>query len=97
MNFQAAAREAGSQSSTVPSGQNVLNPDELRKIDAYWRAASYLSVGQLYLYANPLLREPLRTKSRRRPSPASRAMCPQRSHVSPSCRAGNRAKRHPRA
>ena len=34
-------------------------PDELRVIDAYWRAANYLSVGQIYLYANPLLREPL--------------------------------------
>jgi len=32
----------------------------LRKIDAYWRAANYLSVGQIYLYANPLLREPLK-------------------------------------
>ena len=38
---------------------NVLSPEELRKIDAYWRAANYLSVGQIYLYANPLLREPL--------------------------------------
>ncbi|MGH7286027.1 MAG: phosphoketolase, partial [Polyangiaceae bacterium] len=34
--------------------------DELAKIDAYWRAANYLSVGQIYLLANPLLREPLR-------------------------------------
>jgi xylulose-5-phosphate/fructose-6-phosphate phosphoketolase len=34
--------------------------DELRLIDAYWRAANYLSVGQIYLLANPLLREPLR-------------------------------------
>jgi xylulose-5-phosphate/fructose-6-phosphate phosphoketolase len=33
--------------------------DELRLIDAYWRAANYLSVGQIYLLANPLLREPL--------------------------------------
>src|SRR3989441_9983031 len=33
--------------------------EELRKMDAYWRAANYLSVGQIYLYANPLLREPL--------------------------------------
>ena len=32
-----------------------LSPDELRKIDAYWRAANYLSVGQIYLYDNPLL------------------------------------------
>jgi len=36
-----------------------LSPDELRRIDAYWRAANYLSVGQLYLRDNPLLREPL--------------------------------------
>ena len=38
---------------------NPLSPDELRKMNAYWRAANYLSVGQIYLYANPLLREPL--------------------------------------
>ena len=34
-------------------------PDDLRLIDAYWRAANYLSVGQIYLLDNPLLREPL--------------------------------------
>ncbi len=39
--------------------QTPLTSDELRKIDAYWRAANYLSVGQIYLYDNPLLREPL--------------------------------------
>jgi len=37
-----------------------LSPEELRKIDAYWRAANYLSVGQIYLLDNPLLTEPLR-------------------------------------
>ena len=37
-----------------------LSSDELKGIDAYWRAANYLSVGQIYLLANPLLREPLR-------------------------------------
>jgi xylulose-5-phosphate/fructose-6-phosphate phosphoketolase len=37
-----------------------LSQDELSKIHAYWRAANYLSVGQIYLYANPLLREPLK-------------------------------------
>jgi xylulose-5-phosphate/fructose-6-phosphate phosphoketolase len=42
------------------NSQQPLSPDELRKIDAYWRAANYLSVGQIYLYANPLLREPLK-------------------------------------
>ena len=37
-----------------------LSKDELRKINAYWRAANYLSVGQIYLYDNPLLKEPLK-------------------------------------
>ena len=37
-----------------------LPNDELRNIDAYWRAANYLSVGQIYLYDNPLLTRPLR-------------------------------------
>jgi xylulose-5-phosphate/fructose-6-phosphate phosphoketolase len=37
-----------------------LSPEELRKMNAYWRAANYLSVGQIYLYDNPLLSEPLR-------------------------------------
>ncbi len=37
-----------------------MSADELTLIDAYWRAANYLSVGQIYLLDNPLLREPLR-------------------------------------
>ncbi|HEX6905101.1 MAG TPA: phosphoketolase family protein [Terriglobales bacterium] len=37
-----------------------LTKDELDKLNAYWRAANYLSVGQIYLYKNPLLREPLK-------------------------------------
>ena len=36
-----------------------LTDEELRLMHAYWRAANYLSVGQIYLYDNPLLREPL--------------------------------------
>jgi xylulose-5-phosphate/fructose-6-phosphate phosphoketolase len=39
--------------------QQPLDPELLRKMDAYWRAANYLSVGQIYLYDNPLLRQPL--------------------------------------
>jgi xylulose-5-phosphate/fructose-6-phosphate phosphoketolase len=39
--------------------KSPLNPEELKKIHAYWRAANYLSVGQIYLYDNPLLKEPL--------------------------------------
>jgi len=38
---------------------DALTPDELAALDAYWRAANYLSVGQIYLLGNPLLREPL--------------------------------------
>ena len=38
---------------------NTLTPDSLHKIDANWRAANYLSVGQIYLYDNPLLRPSL--------------------------------------
>src|SRR6266576_1003599 len=38
----------------------ALSPDLLRKLDAYWRAANYLSVGQIYLYDNPLLKVPLK-------------------------------------
>ena len=37
-----------------------LSSNELRKTDAYWRAANYLSVGQIYLLDNPLLKEPLK-------------------------------------
>jgi xylulose-5-phosphate/fructose-6-phosphate phosphoketolase len=40
--------------------QSPLSQEELSKLDAYWRAANYLSVGQIYLFANPLLREPLK-------------------------------------
>src|SRR6185369_7659571 len=43
----------------MPVQAAPLSDDELRLLDAYWRAANYLSVGQIYLLANPLLREPL--------------------------------------
>ena len=46
----------GSQS---PDRQKTLGLDDLRRVNAYWRAANYLSVGQIYLFDNPLLREPL--------------------------------------
>ncbi|KXF75656.1 phosphoketolase [Paramesorhizobium deserti] len=41
-------------------GSKRLSQQELKRIDAYWRAANYLTVGQIYLLDNPLLREPLR-------------------------------------
>ena len=48
--------------STVVATRNPtsLSPELAEKMNAYWRAANYVSVGQLYLYANPLLREPLK-------------------------------------
>jgi xylulose-5-phosphate/fructose-6-phosphate phosphoketolase len=39
--------------------EEPVSHEELRRLDAYWRAANYLSVGQIYLLDNPLLREPL--------------------------------------
>ncbi|WP_110875621.1 phosphoketolase [Franconibacter helveticus] len=44
---------------TQPTSQTAIN-EELALLDRYWRAANYLSVGQIYLMDNPLLREPLR-------------------------------------
>src|SRR4051794_19373552 len=46
--------------SGIAASNSPLSSEELRKIDAYWRAANYISVGQIYLYRNPLLREPLK-------------------------------------
>ncbi len=48
----------GAARSTVTG--TPLSPDELRNIDAYWRASLYLCLGMLYLKQNPLLREPLK-------------------------------------
>jgi xylulose-5-phosphate/fructose-6-phosphate phosphoketolase len=45
-----------------PNSPTTLSPQEAQAIDAYWRAANYLSVGQIYLLDNPLLREPLRAE-----------------------------------
>jgi len=42
------------------AGESTLGSDELERMNAYWRAANYLSVGQIYLYDNPLLKEPLK-------------------------------------
>jgi xylulose-5-phosphate/fructose-6-phosphate phosphoketolase len=39
---------------------HILEERDLRRLDTYWRAANYLTVGQIYLLDNPLLREPLR-------------------------------------
>ncbi len=41
---------------------NALSQEQIAQLDAYWRAANYLTVGQIYLQENPLLREPLRAE-----------------------------------
>ncbi|ARX88661.1 putative phosphoketolase [Streptomyces alboflavus] len=43
-----------------PDSSTTLTDEELRTLDAHWRAANYLAVGQIYLLSNPLLTEPLR-------------------------------------
>lgn len=54
------ASAAPTGSATPLESKHSLSEEELRKMHAYWRAANYLSAGQIYLYANPLLREPLK-------------------------------------
>src|SRR6201981_2823928 len=51
-------RAEGKARSTVAGAP--LRPDELSRVDAYWRACKYLALGMIYLQANPLLREPLK-------------------------------------
>lgn len=57
----ASTRGLQDWNAALPTGGRnpALDADELRRMNAYWRAANYLSVGQIYLYDNPLLREPL--------------------------------------
>src|ERR1043166_2635607 len=50
---------ATARSNLVDENVKQLSDEEVRLLNAYWRAANYLSVGQIYLYDNPLLREPL--------------------------------------
>ncbi|MFF1284747.1 phosphoketolase [Streptomyces sp. NPDC058299] len=45
--------------SSTPAGPDRLAEEELSALDAHWRAANYLAVGQIYLMSNPLLTEPL--------------------------------------
>ena len=53
------ASSASAGKANVSESSKPLGSEELQAMHAYWRAANYLSVGQIYLYANPLLREPL--------------------------------------
>src|SRR3954467_5813852 len=51
--------EAGKKEKAPARRSGPLTAEELKKLDAYWRAANYLSVGQIYLYDNPLLKQRL--------------------------------------
>src|SRR6267154_1780017 len=56
---QATTQQATTHTATKQATAPVLDAETARKMDAYWRAANYLSVGQIYLCDNPLLKEPL--------------------------------------
>ena len=60
-----APRSRGTQAADGTAAA-LLPADLLCKMDAYWRTANYVSVGQIYLYDNPLLREPLKLEHVRR-------------------------------
>lgn len=47
------------QHQNIGSATKTLSPESLKKMNTYWHAANYLSVGQIYLYDNPLLKKPL--------------------------------------
>ena len=62
MNVIVSAQELKleAEAAALTKSQATLTSQELGLMDAYWRAANYLSVGQIYLYENPMLREPLK-------------------------------------
>jgi phosphoketolase len=59
-NTRARSTVHTSNGNGASSPAHTLPPELLRRMNAYWRAANYLSVGQIYLYDNPLLKEPLK-------------------------------------
>ena len=50
----------GKVEAQAPVPKGPLSPEMLDKMNRYWRAANYLCIGQIYLFENPLLREPLK-------------------------------------
>ena len=57
-----ANRDGSSKGPKPGEGRSPLPALQLSRMDAYWRAANYLSVGQIYLFDNPLLKKPLERK-----------------------------------
>ena len=60
--MSAVSASAAKTNKAKSAAASTLTADELRRMDAYWRACNYLSVGMLYLKKNPLLREPLKAE-----------------------------------
>src|ERR1700690_671983 len=60
MSASTAKTKPNTKSDHKAPAAGPLSADELKRMDAYWRASNYLSVGQIYLLDNPLLREPLK-------------------------------------
>ena len=102
-----ADNEAGGHGETlapnpyvISNAEGPLDRDELVAIDAWWRAANYLAVGQIYLSASPLLREPLQPKHiKPRPlehfgkEPGLNLVCLNDAEPSPSARGAEAAER----
>jgi len=57
---QTSPNQAGADTRGLEGDRAPLSAEQLRKMDAYWRAANYLSIGQIYLFDNPLLKAPLK-------------------------------------
>ena len=62
VNLSTAIAANGKVEAQAPVPKGPLSPDMLDKINRYWRAANYLCIGQIYLFENPLLREPLKAE-----------------------------------
>src|SRR5919206_5261281 len=58
--ISSAVESAAEQPAPPPPVEGPLSPEIIDRLLRYWNAANYLTVGQIYLQANPLLREPLR-------------------------------------
>src|ERR1700722_3427157 len=62
VNLSTAVAANGKRELEAPVPHGPLAPDMLDKMNRYWRAANYLCIGQIYLFDNPLLREPLKAE-----------------------------------
>ena len=62
VNLSTAVAADGRMEERAPKPTGPLSPEMLDKMNRYWRAANYLCIGQIYLFENPLLREPLKAE-----------------------------------